>query len=155
MMPIGKCRTRTWKRPTKKMKSCMPHAPSSLGFEGAYDISSERGCEPRLSTRSLKTSKREPLVEARLERIELARPAAKADITVGPQQQQAVIVARAITCGQRGARRDDAQLEDGGEAVHERFQASLQRSLPFLARRQREQCARRMARQAEQRAAPP
>src|SRR6185503_3148916 len=113
-------------------------------LRGRYDISCERGWERRGLGPSLKTSKREPLAKARLERADVAPFAAKADVAVGAQQQQPIVAARAIACRERGTRRRRAQLEHGGEAPHERRDARLQRGLPLLARRQREQRARRV-----------
>src|SRR5688572_2143263 len=86
----------------------------------------------------------------RFERRHVARLATKRDIAVGPHEQQPIVIACAITRGERRARRNAAQLEHGSEPLRERRKARFQRGLPLLARRQREQRERRVPSQLEQ-----
>src|SRR5688572_2556229 len=108
------------------MKSCMLQAPSSRGSEGDYDTSWARRCEQRLRLRSLKNSKRERLAQVRLERSDVTGLTTKADVAVGPEQQQPIFVARAVARGERGARRHDAELEHRSIALGEPFEAGSQ-----------------------------
>src|SRR5688572_24339729 len=152
MMPIGRCRTRTWKRPKKYTKSMRQFLRAGRS-DGAYDISSSRGCARRSGEPSLKNSKCEPLVQARLERTDVAHLTAETDVPVRAQQQQLIFVTCAVTRSERRARRDHLELEHGGEAVRETFQARLQHCLATFARGHRDQRAGRVPRQVEQRAA--
>src|SRR5512134_502881 len=114
------------------MKSMLRASPSR-DSEGAYDISSPRGCERPRFAPSLKTSQREPLAKARLERGDVAGFAAEADVAVGPEQQQPIVIARAVARRERRARRHDAQLEHGREALRERREARVQRRAALCA----------------------